>query len=55
MHAPSILGHYFSKHENMMTGGSIASEMQKVAEKFVGIEKKYVTLPARLQKHYHNY
>jgi hypothetical protein len=55
MHAPCLFGHYFSTHENTMMGGSIASEMQKVEEKFVGIEKKCVTLPARLQKHYHNY
>jgi hypothetical protein len=41
------------KHDDWR--GCCETKMQKVEEKFVGIEKKCVTLPARLQKHYHNY
>ena len=39
-----------SVHENAMIDGTVAHQMQKVKEKFAGIEKKCVSLPARLQK-----
>ena len=44
MHAPNILGHYFSKQENTMTGGAVAKRKCKKWRKNLLVSKKNVYL-----------